>query len=211
MIIGICGLASAGKDSIADFIIQDNPDFVKIKMAHHLKDVCSLLFGMDRKMLEGETIEDRIKREEVDSFWNERVLEDLQPFTPRKALQYVGTNLLRNQLCQNIWVSCLEKKIKDNNLQNVIVPDIRFLNEIELIRKLGGIIIRVERGERPHWWDLAEEFNLSGLNVLNGKYIPLIDIHFSEREWIGVDNPDYIIKNNGTLEDLQIKVKEIFS
>lgn len=214
MIIGICGLASAGKDSIADFIIKDKPEFTKIKMAHHLKDVCSLLFSMDRKMLEGETPDDRIKREEIDTYWNERVYDNLKPFTPRKALQIIGTNLLRDKVCQDMWVACLEKKIKENNLKNVIIPDIRFPNEIDMIKRLNGKIIRVIRGETPDWFKKVESWQTISLSeplpMPLSYYIPEInEIHTSEWQWIGYDRPDWIIKNDGSLDDLYTKVKKL--
>ena len=209
MIIGICGLANSGKDSIADYLMEYRPEFTKIKMAHHLKDVVSLLFGMDRKMLEGETPEDREKREVVDEYWNDKVYDDLKPFTPRKALQYFGTNLLRNQMCEDMWVACLEKNIKDKNLDNIVISDVRFPNEIDMIRKLGGVIIRVERGERPEYWKKAEELGTYA-RLYNRKLddfdAELKGVHSSEWQWIGYDNPDVIILNDGTLEDLKNKV-----
>lgn len=215
MIIGICGLQSSGKDSIADYLIGYRPEYTKIKMAYHLKDVTALLFGMDRKMLEGETAEDRALREIPDEYWNDKINEELKPFTPRKALQYVGTNLLRNQLCENIWVDCVIKNIQDKNLENVVISDIRFPNEIDMIRKLGGIIVRVERGERPEYWDNAEQVGTyvrlyaknpqDYYDVYEDK---LKHVHTSEWQWIGYDNPDVIIKNDGTLEDLKNKVNE---
>lgn len=107
-IIGICGLAGSGKDTIGDIIVGNISNWEKMSFASHLKDVTSLLFGFDRKMLAGETPEDRLIREQPDKFWSNKMSKD---FTPRYALQFLGTNLLRNQLHQNIWVDCLEKKL----------------------------------------------------------------------------------------------------
>lgn len=203
-IIGITGLAGAGKDTIGDILVTNLSNWQKMSFAEHLKDVASLLFGFDRKMLAGETPEDRTIREQPDKFWSEKMGKD---FTPRFALQFLGTNLLRNQLHQNIWVDCLERKIVNSD-KNIVITDVRFPNEIEMIRNLGGVIWRVERGERPSWWDLASEANLNNIQVYNGKYAELASIHSSEQVWIDVDNPVHIFKNNGTIDDLKQKVLE---
>ena len=135
-IIGICGLAGSGKDTIGDIIVGNISNWEKMSFASHLKDVTSLLFGFDRKMLAGETPEDRLIREQPDKFWSNKMSKD---FTPRYALQFLGTNLLRNQLHQNIWVDCLERKIMETD-KNVVITDVRFPNEIDMIRNIGGEI-----------------------------------------------------------------------
>ena len=203
-IIGICGSAGAGKDTVGDILVNNLPNWEKMSFASHLKDVTSLLFGFDRKMLAGETSEDRTIREQPDKFWSEKMGND---FTPRYALQYLGTNLLRNQLHQNIWVDCLERKIMESD-KNVVITDVRFPNEIDMIRNIGGEIWRVERGEKPEWYKEIESFDFyDDSDAIEVDDVPgLHQIHESEWKWIGYDKPKYIIKNDDTLEDLKNKV-----
>jgi hypothetical protein len=202
-IIGICGLAGSGKDTIGDALVNNLPNWEKVSFASHLKDVTALLFGFDRKMLAGETPEDRAIREQPDKFWSEKMGKD---FTPRYALQYLGTNLLRNQLHQNIWVDCLERKILESD-KNVVITDVRFPNEINMIKNIGGEIWRVERGVLPQWWETALYYNTQP-NTLE---IPseFNGVHESEWRWVGYDRPDHIFKNDGTIEDLEKKVLDI--
>lgn len=202
-IIGICGLAGSGKDTIGDALVNNLPNWEKVSFASHLKDVTALLFGFDRKMLAGETPEDRAIREQPDKFWSEKMGKD---FTPRYALQYLGTNLLRNQLHQNIWVDCLERKILESD-KNVVITDVRFPNEINMIRNIGGEIWRVERGVLPQWWETALYYNTQP-NTLE---IPseFNGVHESEWRWVGYDRPNHIFKNDGTIEDLEKKVLDI--
>ena len=202
-IIGICGLAGSGKDTIGDALVNNLPNWEKVSFASHLKDVTALLFGFDRKMLAGETPEDRAIREQPDKFWSEKMGKD---FTPRYALQYLGTNLLRNQLHQNIWVDCLERKILESD-KNVVITDVRFPNEINMIRNVGGEIWRVERGVLPQWWETALYYNTQP-NTLE---IPseFNGVHESEWRWVGYDRPNHIFKNDGTIEDLEKKVLDI--
>lgn len=208
-IIGICGLAGSGKDTIGDALINNLPNWEKVSFASHLKDVTALLFGFDRKMLAGETPEDRAIREQPDKFWSEKMGKD---FTPRYALQYLGTNLLRNQLHQNIWVDCLERKILESD-KNVVITDVRFPNEINMIKNIGGEIWRVERGNLPDWFRKVESFQINGTDNLMYDipyYVPEVQtIHESEWKWVGYDRPNHIFKNDGTIEDLEKKILDI--
>lgn len=206
-IIGITGSQGNGKDSIGDILVDNLPNWEKMSFASHLKDVASLLFGFDRKMLAGETPEDRAIREQPDKFWSEKMGKD---FTPRYALQFLGTNLLRNQLHPNIWVDCLERKILESE-KNIVITDVRFPNEIDMIQRIGGEIWRVERGEMPEWFREVERLKDFDDKVKLCDIPGLQRIHESEWKWIGYDNPKHIIKNNGTLEDLKNKVLEIIN
>lgn len=199
-IIGITGSAGGGKDTIGDILVSNLPNWEKMSFANHLKDVASLLFGFDRKMLAGETPGDRAIREQPDKFWSEKMGKD---FTPRFALQFLGTNLLRNQLHQNIWVDCLERKIMESD-KNIVITDVRFPNEIDMIKSIGGEIWRVERGTLPNWWESAIYHNTNP-NTLD---IPteLKNVHESEWRWIGYDRPTHVFHNNQTIEDLKQEV-----
>ena len=200
-IIGITGLKGSGKDTIGDIICK-NFDFQKVAFADKLKDVVSVLFNWDRKMLSGFEPEDREIREKPDEFWSKKLETE---FTPRMALQKIGTEVMRNNFNKSIWVYCLENKLLNED-KNFVVTDVRFRNEIEMIKRLGGTIIRVERCNRPEWWNLASEFNALNLNEYNGNFLPLMKVHNSERDWIDIDRPKMIFENNGTIEELEEKV-----
>lgn len=208
-IIALTGQAGAGKDTLAKLIIEYAPltghvsdRWVKMSFASHLKDVVALLFYMDRDMLEGVTPEDRAKREQPDEFWSTKMCK---PFTPRHALQYIGTDLLRNQLHKNIWVDCLEKKIDSTNT-NVIVTDVRFKNEINMLRNKNAMFVRMEFEKKPYYWDITYKNNI---------FEPLTDqektklkeinetVHPSETEWIGVDNPKHIFTHKNNIDLLR--------
>ncbi len=204
-IIGITGLKGSGKDTIGDIICK-NFDFQKVAFADKLKDIVSVLFDWDRKMLSGFTSEDRAIREQPDEFWSKKFEKE---FTPRMALQKIGTEVMRNNLDKSIWVYCLERKLINED-GNFVITDVRFRNEIEMIKRLGGTIIRVERGERPEWWNLAGEFNVLNTDEYNGKFLPLMKVHNSERDWIDIDKPKMIFENNGTIEDLEKEVINFF-
>jgi hypothetical protein len=202
MIIGICGLIGSGKDTIADYLVNFY-EFRRESFASTLKDAVSAVFGWDRTMLEGRTKEAREWREEVDSWWAERL--DMPTLTPRWVLQYWGTEVCRKGFHDDIWIASLENKLR-NSKDHVVISDCRFPNEIQSIRNAGGQIIWVKRGELPSWYDLALSAN-QGYNLAQQE-LKRLRIHASETAWIGTDF-DHVIENNGTIGDLYEQVENL--
>lgn len=203
-LIGVTGLQGSGKDTTADYIVSHYDNWEKWSFAGILKDVSAILFGWDRKMLAGETPEDRKIREEKDEYWSEVLGYDI---TPRKALQILGTNVLRAHFFDGIWVEALRKKLISTD-KNIIISDTRFGNEIEMIKKLGGEIWRVER-DIPEWFNKCSELNQKGYNSAGMcNLIPeLTNVHISEWNWIGIDKPNLILKVNGEFDFLYNQIK----
>jgi hypothetical protein len=205
-IIGICGLKNSGKDTIGDIICKNDDSFVKMSFADTLKDITAILMGWDRELLQGSTIESRECREKADDYWSDKFGKMI---TPRIILQELGTNVLRNQFLQSIWVDSLQKKLMEME-KNVVITDVRFPNEIDAIKELGGTIYRVERGELPKWYYTVNNLRLAAMPDANIPYIVegLDKIHESEWKWIGYDRPEHIFKNDGSIEDLEKEVLE---
>ena len=204
MIVGLVGFIGSGKDTVAKQFVQQG--CVQDSFAGPLKDMCSTVFGWDREMIEGETVDSRDFRETPDIFWSKKL--GIPNFTPRLALQLIGTEVLRNHFSQDIWLNSLEYRIRRNNETNcVVISDARFRNELDLIKSMGGVIIWVQRGELPEWFDTAKTAfnNAISRKIMETKYR---DVHESEWNWAGYP-VDYTIKNDGTLEELQDKVQII--
>ena len=113
--------------------------------------------------------------------------------TIRDIMQVLGTDLLRQGFNNNIHVAATLGSIKEN--EKVIITDMRFPNELKAVKDKGGITIRVNR---PNIHYLLE----SGINNQNKVE------HESET---ALDNAefDYTIDNDGSIEELIEKVKEI--
>jgi len=193
MIIGICGLIGSGKGTVADILVEQG--FKKVSFADKLKDGVSTIFGWDRAMLEGDTDESRQWREQRDDFWsNETKME----VTPRLVLQLFGTDCMRNGFDEGIWVSTLKKHLLDNP-GNYVIPDVRFANEQQMIRDIGGEIWWTKRGDNPDWWSKAVLDTQTGSNFMADE-----DVHPSEWKWANTnDKFDEIIYNESTLNDLR--------
>ena len=181
-IIGVTGLKYNGKDTIADHLCKKY-GFTRIAFADPLKNACAILFGFTHEQLHGSL------KETPDNYWF--------GLSPRKVLQFVGTDLFRKQMKllhedfgEDFWLLCAKKLVNDifekDKENRVVISDVRFPNECEMIKKMGGIVIRVNR----------PSINTSA------------DLHDSER-LIPTLEVDYEITNDGSIGDLNRKVDTI--
>lgn len=207
MIIGICGFIGSGKDTVADYLVNFH-EFRRESFASTLKDAVSAVFGWDRTMLEGRTKEAREWREQVDPWWAARL--DMPTLTPRWVLQYWGTEVCRRGFHDDIWIASLENKLR-NSKDNVVISDCRFPNEISSIRKAGGKILWVKRGELPSWYNDARDV-AAGEKCSNyaaaAARIKELGIHASETSWVG-EKFDHVLDNNGTIDELYQQVAKL--
>lgn len=207
MIIGVCGLIGAGKDTIADYLVNIH-EFRRDSFAATLKDAVSSVFGWDRDMLEGRTRSSREWREQVDPWWAERL--GMPNLTPRWVLQYWGTDVCRNHFHDDIWIASLENKMRKSK-DDIVISDCRFPNEIKAIRNAGGHVIRVVRGAEPEWYEYAEALNAGPKHIgwaLARDALSKYKIHASETAWIGTKF-DRVIDNNGTMDELYAQVNSL--
>ena len=202
MIIGIVGNIGEGKDTIASYL-EDNYDFTRESFAGTLKDAVAAVFGWNRFLLDGQTNESREWREQVDTWWADRL--NIPNLTPRYVLQQWGTEVCRKSFHNDIWVASLENKLRKVGA-NAVISDCRFPNEFEAIKNAGGMMIRVKRGPEPEWYQYVNGA-LAG-NIDDILLLKEYGIHESEWAWYGL-NVDHIITNDGTLDLLYAKVSEI--
>ncbi len=110
-----------------------------------------------------------------------------QELTPRDLLIRLATDLGRNSIHPNIWVLATQREISKHLAADcfVLVPDIRFENEVQALQDLGGLVLRVNR------------------KLLNTEAA----IHTNESE-TQLDNfPfDWAIDNNGSLNQFREQV-----
>lgn len=185
LIVGISGKAGHGKDTIADHLVE-NHGFKKMAFAEPLKEVCRTIFGFTDRQLYGD------QKERLDTRWGT---------TPRKCLQFIGTELFRNQIHEilpgigeDIWTHCLCRRIESHFEKNprvpIVISDVRFENEWRLVKSLPykSLCIRVTN---PRVEDLSSPRSQ----------------HSSER--LDLWKADRSVINNGSHEDLYVEVDEI--
>ena len=210
MIVGFVGLIGAGKDTAADYLVNFH-GFRRDSFANTLKDAVSQVFGWDRTLLEGRTKEAREWREQVDTWWAERL--GMPMLTPRWVLQQWGTEVCRGSFHDDIWIASLENKMRKTK-DNIVISDVRFPNEIAAIKNAGGMVIRIKRGDEPEWYDAAIAYN-RGPNgnskwSLSKKKLDELKVHASEYSWIGGDI-DHTVYNDTTMDELFSQIKNLVS
>ena len=136
-LIGITGKAGAGKDTVAAIIKAylhgRGCKAKRYSFADPLKRGCSELFGVP-----------------IDEFYDRDMKEEIHPVwgvSRRQLLIMVGTDHLRDQFDQSVWIKRAEQELAKNDTTNTytIIPDIRFDNEAEFVTDAGGILFNVLR------------------------------------------------------------------
>lgn len=165
-IIGFCGKAGSGKSTACNFLLNKDANITELAFAKPLKDACKCIFSLTDEQVYGTLKETPLPQ------WDER--------TPRQILQYVGTDLFRKHFCDDIWIRAMKCAIEACPTKHIIISDVRFANECDFVKSMGGIVIMITR-------------NVAGSK--SGKN------HASEN-MEGI-NADITIENNGTLGDFK--------
>jgi hypothetical protein len=201
-IIGLCGFIGSGKGTVAKILVEQY-GYAEESFASTLKDAVAAVFGWPRHMLEGDTDASRHWREQPDEWWSRKLGNEI---TPRFILQYWGTNVCRQNFHPDIWILSLERKLADSD-KPVVVADCRFFNEVDMIKRMGGEVWRVRRGEEPEWYNdaylLSTRNDQAALSKLEQR-----NIHPSEYSWVGADF-DRVLYNDNTIDQLKAVVAEI--
>lgn len=210
IVIGFIGQIGAGKDTAADFLVN-NHGFRRDSFANSLKDAVAHVFGWDRVLLEGKTRESREWRDQVDPWWANRL--GIPTLTPRYVLQYWGTEVCRAAFHDDIWIASLENRLRKTT-DNVVISDVRFQNEITAIHQVGGTVIRIKRGPDPEWLDAAESVARGPVGndswSLSKERLKRSGVHASEYSWAG-GKIDYTVVNDTTMDDLFLQLDTIIN
>ena len=179
MIVGLCGRAGAGKDSVAGVLV-DRFGFSSYSLAAEIK---SCLVDLDPFI----PINNRPVR--LSELLLDSSLEVLKRSYPevRRLLQVLGAEVVRARV-ESFWVDRIEDRLLVERPERVVITDVRFENEIEWVRYLGGMVFCVER-------DGVHDEHAGAK-------------HSSE---LGVDDRfvDSVINNSGSLEDLVCVVDKV--
>lgn len=236
MIISISGKAGSGKDTVGKIIqylenqnattesiakaIKDgnrtfkNSTWQIKKYSDKLKDIVCILIGCTREQLEDQEFKETPLGKEwdyrmvFDANWEKQWTPQRPSFggdmpikqrTPRQILQLLGTEGTRDVIHPDIWVNALYsdyrplsyEKDSEGRIETVeekwIITDSRFPNDVRRTREMGGVLVRVNRAE------------------CEGRK----NEHISETALDDCDEWDYVIENNGTIEELIEQVRTI--
>lgn len=207
MIIGLLGSIGSGKNTVANMLVEQH-GFVRHSFASSLKDATASVFGWPRELLEGDTEYSRQWRETPDEWWAEKM--GVAGFTPRLAMQLLGTEVFRNHFHKDIWINSLLYQLEAQPNTNKVISDARFPNEITTIQNAGGILIRVDRGPKPDWWEVAVRAYNGDAHCEQMMLSAYSHIHESEWRWAGCV-PWAVINNDGTLQELDYTLHRVMA
>lgn len=135
MIIGLSGYAGAGKDTVAEILVEDF-GFTRIAFADIIKTACYVLDPIIS--LDGMRLAHAIDKYGWDT--TKEIPE------VRRLLQTMGSEVGRELIDPQIWVELTMHNIKNDS--KIVISDVRFKNEAEEIKWKHGEIWRVTRIEK---------------------------------------------------------------
>lgn len=165
------------------------PPYVMMAFAHELKNKCQEAFDLSYEQLWGDDKEVKDKRYIKPITIPSGTLADLEPvyWTAREIMQNFGA--FYRTIDREFWIKNLFRVADQKEYINVIITDVRHINEADyILNKKGGYVIRVDRENKD--------------DVHNEQ-------HPSEVELDGYSRFDFVVNNNATLEDLEKSASDV--
>lgn len=189
IVIGLAGPKGCGKDLACQLIIQSfDGNWERVAFADPIKNTVANLFHIGRDLkrdlkqqFQAQTL-DTIKRLQTVSLIDNNTGQRYGEFTGRDLIRDIG--MLMRGYDDTQFNDYVKNKIESNPNTNWIITDVRFANEIELVRQLGGKIIEIHRPGYSY------------------------DGHITES---GVVKGDYHVFNNGTVESFKQQLEAVMS
>lgn len=165
MIIGIAGKARAGKDTLGKFMSRYfekkyNERYELMAFADALKSMCKDHFGLSTWQVYGDEKEIPDKRyPRPTKPYCEGLGKSELPhssWTPREIMQELGS--FYRKIDNDFWVKALDERIKELGNPNVIITDVRHVNECEYVKD-NGYLIKLKR-----YFESEEEARIHGMD-----------------------------------------------
>jgi hypothetical protein len=187
---------------VAQYLVAEH-GFTRFRFAEPLKDMLVTL-GLTREQVDG-------------SLTAKMTPSDLLcGKTPRHAMQTLGTEW-RDMIDKRLWANITKHRVaefieaaKHTGKDKIVIDDMRFPHEAELMRDLGITIVAIRRPEvEPSRTGVTlstlrvPSFVRSLMHLLFG----IKTIHRSETEWFKIE-PDFTVPNRGTVADLYDRIDD---
>ncbi len=136
MLIGFAGYMGCGKTTLATALC-DEYSFTRVSFAHPLKEMLTQLL---RARTSDALLINRMLYGDLKNVPSPL----LEGKSPRQALQWLGTEWGRDLIGTNLWTNTALDTVKMSG-RDVVIDDVRFPNEVDAIRRAGGVTIWVHR------------------------------------------------------------------
>lgn len=197
-LIGLCGKKGVGKDFVADQILlvlaSAGMRTERAAFADPIKHFCIDVLGLQEELVKGN---DRDKNKDTKYEWI-RMPEHIRNkfsasgqvmgkyMTIRQIMQLFGTEIGREMFDPEIWTNYMERRIKKSKAEYMIITDVRFPNEVNLVKKFKGEI-----------WEICGPQRGAPKTA---------DKHLSETALKGSGHVDKIVNNR--LDDTVVTIRE---
>lgn len=200
-IIGLIGPKRSGKTTAFNTLKSIHGAVVEVQLAKKLKDTCSLVFKVERNHFDDQNFKEvpfkiplAVTNNHIKAICDqynigtEGLLDEEDTFTviktPRQLLQYIGTDVLRKN---DPYIHCKSIEIPKDSSDIYVITDVRFQNE--------------------HNYFMSNQ-NFYPVYIQRDEAEKELDGHPSEQESKFLKEVSYILENNGTIEDLELKIKD---
>ena len=188
LLLGFHGPFGSGKDTLAKAILKAAflPDTCRLKFADPLYDMAA-------------TVDPAFHRDMTHAEKNAYVLDDPALGTRRNFLEKLGTEFGRGCIASDIWLRLMAHRIRAPRRVHpiLVVSDVRFENEADMLRDMGGIIFHL----KPTWPSEAEQSSHSSTKPLaNHPDDHTIQLHYGQI----AAALDQIFQASGLLSDLPV-------
>lgn len=155
-LVGLAGRKRSGKDTAAAVLVEHG--YTRTAFADDLKDLTARVLDVPREAMDDE------RKEQCRDVGGSNPFDEI---TPRVMLQRLGA-ACRETFGADFWIRRIEERLMTTlgsaayspaiapalrelcfPVQGWVVSDIRYSNELELIHRLGGTVIRLNRADQP--------------------------------------------------------------
>lgn len=162
-VIGLVGKLQSGKTTTANIIKNMYPNVIKLSFGDLLKEM----------LVKAELC----KPEEL---WGDKTPHS------RMMLQKIGTEIIRKQVSETFWIDKMAEKIRNVRNENpnliIVIDDVRFKNEADLIKYFDGCLIRIKRpgldttkDENKHLSETEQDEIIVDHEILNDCVLELLE------------------------------------
>jgi hypothetical protein len=165
VLIGLAGPARSGKDTAA-CILAERYGMAPMALATPIKHGLAAMLGVDLVACEQD----------------KEAIIDWLGVSYRQLCQTLGTEWGRQHVASDLWLRVAGRTLDYRRVAHpgvgVVITDIRFDNEADLIRRRGGLVLHIRREQRD-----------------------AVRAHASEAGLTAMSPDDLVVHNNGTLEE----------
>lgn len=208
-LVGVSGYKGSGKDAAVRGLVENG--WHQLAFADRIKDFAYLLKGVWVQVTENV-----LPSHPEGGFYSYQYVIDeigmdeakVKVLDVRRLLQTLGTDAGRKVIGDSIWVAPVmeeAQKLRSRGV-GVVITDVRYPNEVDAIRGVGGVIGRVFRGSKPSSKKPSSKKVIESSSKVSPELVlpaPLdVDTHISESSTKFLEY-DFYVSNDGTIKELQ--------